>query len=262
MSEYSASSPVFARPDYKTQQLSGCERLQQTVLSVDMYKQPFQFILPDGRSKYRSFVGAVLSIITLLTVLTYFVYKLNVIINFNDFDVQISDFEQYYDTDDVFSHENGLMIAGGFVNYDGKKQRVEDPSIATIKFYQKSFNSTDPTMDGVKFKEIKTRFCELDDFDQDGKNEKSKFYQTADHSVSDIDTYGIGLKCPVNPSELSVQGKYDASAARNLMIIVQKCDPKTSNVTCKSEAFISEWLKYKFILIVSNQRKFIQYQFG
>ena len=135
MSEYSASGPAFSRPSYKMQQLSGCERVQQTVLNVDMFKEPFQLILPDGKGKYRSFVGAVLSIMTLSTVLTYFVYKVNVIINFNDFDVQISDFEQFYDTEDVFSHEDGLMIAGGFVNYDGKKQRVEDPSIATVKFY-------------------------------------------------------------------------------------------------------------------------------
>ena len=117
-------------------------------------------------------------------------------------------------------------------------------------------------MKGLVFDEIKTRFCELDDFDQDGNNDKSKFYQTADYSVADIDTYGVGLKCPVNASDLSIQGKYDASAAKNLMVIVQKCNPETSEVTCKSDAEIEEWLRYKFILIVRNQRKFIQYQFG
>ena len=59
-------------------------------------------------------------------------------------------------------------------------------------------------MKGLVFDEIKTRFCELGDFDQDGNNEKSKFYQTADYSVADIDTYGVGLKCPVKPSDLSI----------------------------------------------------------
>ena len=80
--------------------------------------------------------------------------------------------------------------------------------------------------------------------------------------MSDLNLYGNRLKCPENKSDLVVVGNFDSSAAANVMVVLEKCDNKTSTITCKSNAEIDAFLKFKYILLLQNERKFIQYQFG
>ena len=45
------------------------------------------------------------------------------------------------------------------------------------------------------------------------------------------------------------------------MIVFDKCSNETSEVTCKSDAEINEWMQYKYILVYLNQKKFVQHKF-
>lgn len=45
------------------------------------------------------------------------------------------------------------------------------------------------------------------------------------------------------------------------MIVFEKCDNKTSTVPCKSDDEINEWLFEKYILTLTNQKKFVQHKF-
>ena len=80
--------------------------------------------------------------------------------------------------------------------------------------------------------------------------------------MSDLKLYGNRLKCPENKTDLVVMGNFDSSAAANVMVVLEKCDNKTSTITCKSNAEIDAFLEFKYILLLQNERKFIQYQFG
>ena len=80
--------------------------------------------------------------------------------------------------------------------------------------------------------------------------------------MSDLNLYGNRLKCPENKTDLEIMGNYDSSAAANVMVVLEKCDNKTSTITCKSNAEIDAFLEFKYILLLQNERKFIQYQFG
>ena len=81
-------------------------------------------------------------------------------------------------------------------------------------------------------------------------------------SIGDLNNYGRRLKCPENKSDLEVMGNFDSSAAANVMVVLEKCDNKTSTITCKSNAEIDAFLEFKYILLLQNERKFIQYEFG
>ena len=51
--------------------LSPIERCQKATLKFDLYKQPFRLLLPDEKDEYRTFVGAMLTIVTVITVVVY-----------------------------------------------------------------------------------------------------------------------------------------------------------------------------------------------
>ena len=143
------------------------------------------------------------------------------------------------------------MVAGGVVAYDGKDTIIEDPSIATFKFYQKIYNSSDPDVD-FGFHEIPSRYCVDSDFNNYGNNTDSHFYQTSSISVSDVQTYSGRFRCPLDLNDITVKGNFDSAAASNFMFVLEKCNNETSNVTCKSPEEIEAWMKWKYFIVVQN----------
>ena len=68
-------------------QFNKCDLCQKSTLKLDFYRQPVELRLPDETGKYRTFLGAMLSIATLVTVVLFSSYKLITLINFQDFDI-------------------------------------------------------------------------------------------------------------------------------------------------------------------------------
>lgn len=56
-------------------------------------------------------------------------------------------------------------------------------------------------------------------------------------------------------------GNYDASKAANLMVAFEVCNRTDPGLKCKSDEEIKEWMKTKYILILMNERKFVQHKF-
>ena len=67
-------------------------------------------------------------------------------------------------------------------------------------------------------------------------------------------TYGPKMKCLVDPN-MDYFGNFDTDKAQNLMIVFEICD-KTKR-TCKTDTEITEWLRFKYIVTLENERKFI-----
>ena len=80
-----------------------------------------------------------------------------------------------------------------------------------------------------------------------------------DHST--LRNHGHKLKCVSEPEKLAVWGDYDSTEAQNIGIGFFKCDNATSTVTCKSEAEIKNWMKDKFLIILTNLNEFVSYRF-
>ena len=53
-----------------------CDYVQGKALSLDLYRRPFMFNLPDGTSMYRTFFGSFLSIATIFVMICYAYLKL------------------------------------------------------------------------------------------------------------------------------------------------------------------------------------------
>ena len=65
------------------------------------------------------------------------------------------------------------------------------------------------------------------------------------------------MKCLKNPSDLVLWGNYDLPSAANLVLTFEKCDPHKSEVECKSDEEITEWLEFKYLVGIWNSKNFV-----
>ena len=144
--------------------LNTIERCQKATLKFDLYKQPFRLLLPDEKDEYRTFAGALLTIVTVITVVVYASLKLVTLFDYNDYKVQIRHFDDFYDMEERLTMEHGLMIAGGIA---GQPNIPEN--IGAVNFYRKTYSPST----NLTFTKLETRACTKEDFDIGGKGSKN-----------------------------------------------------------------------------------------
>ena len=105
-----------------------------------MYRQPFRLLLPDGHDSYRTFIGALLSLMTLLTLLTYGSLKITSLVHSDDYSVGMHILEDHYASNATFGASDGFVVSAAVVTLDGSSQDITDPEIGEIKFYLKHWD--------------------------------------------------------------------------------------------------------------------------
>ena len=63
---------------------NGCKR---HVLLLDIYKKPFRLQLPDQDDQYRTLCGSLLSVITILLLFSYAIYKIDLMLGLKHYSV-------------------------------------------------------------------------------------------------------------------------------------------------------------------------------
>ena len=184
------------------------------------------------------------------------------------YQVQLQTLDNFYDTTDSFSVEDGFMVAAAVTDFaaGGGNVDITDPEIGEIKFYLKNWDVT-WTSSIINFKEIETKVCtEADLNDHEGTySDVSAFYPVKQSSVQYVKKYGPGvMRCIKNLDDLKLWGNYDTDKTSNLMVVFEKCDiaKRPSGAKCKTDAQIEEWMQFKYILTLENEAKFIQHNFG
>ena len=140
----------------KRHDFSACDQCQRRTLSIDMYRRPFHLFLPDDQSRYRSFLGVILSIVTILLLSSYAAWKIINLIKLIDYTVRVYDRENFFDIKEEFGPEDGFMLAAGLTAYDKSPDDITDLSIGRLKFIKKTFSHS---LQGILFEDIETRVC-------------------------------------------------------------------------------------------------------
>ena len=70
--------------------------LSNKMLSMDLYRRPFYFLLPDNSEKHRTCCGAVFSIFIILVILSYASYKFVDMLSFGDYKLYFSEQENFF----------------------------------------------------------------------------------------------------------------------------------------------------------------------
>lgn len=56
--------------------------------------------------------------------------------------------------------------------------------------------------------------------------------------------------------DYALQGSYNTDKASNLMVVFERCD-KDGPIKCQSDTQISEWLEFKYMLTLENEKRFV-----
>lgn len=88
---------------------------------------------------YRTFLGAVLSLLTITALGSYAVYKMTILMDYKDYKINESVKDYFYDAEFTFSEADGFHVAAAVTSFDGNADSIEDPEIGEIKFYLKQW---------------------------------------------------------------------------------------------------------------------------
>ena len=176
------------------------DRCQQGMLRLDLYKQPFRLLLPDGKNEYRTFVGATLSLFTVVIVLIYGSFKIQQLVDLEDYKVQLRQEDDAFGETEKFGFDEGFVVAAGILSafeWEDESTPVEEvpPEIGAFGFYIKHFSQEA----GLHWTKVPTRPCTAKDFDfdPDESNPDSLFLKTV-RTRGDVKDFGLFLLCAVN----------------------------------------------------------------
>ena len=95
-------------------------------------------------TEYRTFAGAILTILSIFGVIVYAGMKLDILFNFDDYKVQKRVSQYFYAEDEPFTADQDFMVAA--IMIDGATdQHVEIPAnIGSLKFYRKQWADNVP----------------------------------------------------------------------------------------------------------------------
>ena len=145
--------------------MSKCDQAQSKLLVFDLYRVPFNFLLPDHQSSYRTLLGAVLTLITLVTMAAFANYQLMLYFDQSNFEINQVRQEYFFKPSEGIKNVNGFNVAAAIVGFKEKESyhldsatefdSHVDPSYGQLKFYRKNWNykaanDTDMTK-GIEF---------------------------------------------------------------------------------------------------------------
>lgn len=198
-----------------------------------------------------------MSLITACILLFFTLFQMQHLQYVHDFNVLQIEYDNYFDFDEDFSHEdNKFMLAAGLSEFDQGLGFTEDPAYGQIKIMTKSWQSG---QSGINFDELQTDACNVrKDFAFESELIESLFFPVASSKSFELSRYGHRLKCLLQPSSLQLQGNFQSASATNIMVIFEMCKNETeSGLPCKSEREIKDWMRGKYIFVLSNQRSFV-----
>ena len=68
------------------------------------------------------------------------------------------------------------------------------------------------------------------------------------------------MKC-LEEGQFDIIGNYNTDKANNIMIVFEKCNSEALGRACKTDDEINDWLRFKYIVALENERFFVQDKF-
>ena len=218
---------------------------------VDMLSERYSMKLDGDRRKVSTFCGACCSLVLLILIALFAIEKFIVLLHKKDVTVINSESSLYFADSDPFDYEHGLNVAVAFTGYDGETQWQLDPSYGELVLNANEWGINE---DGSYYRNVlplTRRKCTLQELGL-RREEGSKFYPTSESSVKILELYKNKLLC-FNEEDLLIAGSFGTGRARQLNIQLRKC----LGENCKNDVEINEFFKQKYLVLFSNQARFV-----
>ena len=234
---------------------SGLYRCCRKLEVLDQYGEEFKFFV-GGKKKTKSFIGIVASVLLGLFMLFYFYQRLEIMYGYKGTKILQTAQLEALDVDFVFNETSAFRIAFALTAYDGKTTITEDPRKAVLKPYLRSWGIPENNGKIVDYS-LETRPCkpeELNIEESDDPNFTTDFFPVMENSFADAEVYGRKMKC-LNYEEFEFFGNFNSYKAKQPTLYLEMCMGGAEK-GCEEEADIKEWLRDKYILVLSNQMVF------
>ena len=126
--------------------------------TVDLYSRPIDLLVGHGTQKYSTLCGSMLSILTLIAIIGYSIYQIQLMMNHEDYFSKLEVYEDEFSFNEPFrASEIGFHIAAAITDYTDSNDVIEDPTYGEIVFLRKSWdNSQDITLN---FAQLQHKQC-------------------------------------------------------------------------------------------------------
>ena len=196
----------------------------------------------------------------LIVITFYFILRVQILYTRSD-TAYLTYISDSYFKSEAFTSDDGFNIAFGLSAYDNEAEWIEDEDYGSLKAYHYRWGFEGEH--GSTWTEIPSRNCTrkefyLDDV-QDNNSEETRLYR--DHFTSESNSKYYWRKFRCTDERIEIIGDYDSTIAQQFVIQFEKCDNATRS-TCKTEDEIIDFLKEKYIITRSNNRRFLQDEFS
>ena len=117
-------------------------RMMSKTLSIDLFRESFQFQLPNGQSSLPSFTGTFFSMWLIFFLLLYGCLEMATVVMRSNSDVFLVEVDSYFDDTYVFESDKlpGLQIAFGLTAYDSNYNLLNETEYAQVKARMRSWS--------------------------------------------------------------------------------------------------------------------------
>ena len=145
-------------------------------------------MLPNGAKEYKSLIGSVMTLLTIITVALYAVYKWQLLVDKEETSLTLKIKENYYDTrQHVFDQDSGFNIALGIYKDMSRTELFQDDSYGKFAVYNVDVLIGKDGEDVNYKKPVPLRNCNVDDIPLANEpSEKTSFYKIRNNNYVDM----------------------------------------------------------------------------
>ena len=197
-------------------------------------------------------MGAICHLCVIILMLAYSYAKLLVLFEIKDINIIEIERDMYFDDSERFTAEDDeLFIAAGLTNYDSNRTVTESPEYGELLIEHFGWGNEDI---GKSYgtHAIPNHFCSDEELGFE-KGPKTRAFTVSERSLREVETYQRKFKC-VDEEHMRVWGNFNSAKAMQLQIKFHMCHGEDY---CKSRAEILDWLSGKYIVLLYNERRFL-----
>ena len=105
---------------------NACDKVGEIILDRDAFGEGFAFTLPNGKEKYTTWCGVLFTAIIYALIVLYGVMKLGKVTGYADTQIIESKEDSFFDSDYIWSSQDGMQFAFGITAYDDNEEAIED----------------------------------------------------------------------------------------------------------------------------------------
>ena len=109
------------------------------VRHMDNFGSSPAFSLKDGEGSFGSLVGVFVSIFVFIFVIWYGISKYQIMNEYDDTNIMVSEKEIHYNDSDILSHKMGFNVGFAITRFDGDMKSIENEDIGVMKAYYKQY---------------------------------------------------------------------------------------------------------------------------